>query len=104
MSDLLPQTQTTCTVIVTCDLTLCLQPYQDCQDVVKEVPYLAPEEQCKDVSNSCLLHCSYVRHGECGATGAPVPGGPPLVVSPIVRTNQTKASGTICGKAERVAR
>ena len=27
-----------------------VQPYQDCQDVVKEVPYLAPEERCEKVS------------------------------------------------------
>ena len=26
-----------------------VQPYQDCQDVVKEVPYLAPEERCEKV-------------------------------------------------------
>jgi len=25
------------------------QPYQDCQDVVKEVPYLSPEERCEKV-------------------------------------------------------
>ena len=32
-----------------------LQPYQDCQDVVKEVPYLSPEERCEKVG---LAWCS----------------------------------------------
>ena len=39
-------------------LTLAPQPYQDCQDVVKEVPYLAPEESCKEVDtqrHNCFL-------------------------------------------------
>jgi hypothetical protein len=47
------------------------QPYQDCQDVVKEVPYLAPEETCEQVpyetcdtveeqvlSTATALHCT----------------------------------------------
>jgi len=38
------------------DLECAPKPYQDCNDVVKEVPYLAPEERCEDVPyDECSL-------------------------------------------------
>ena len=42
-----------------------VQPYQDCQDVVKEVPYLAPEERCEKVGLASSFQRWTLLAGRC---------------------------------------